>query len=114
MFVEASPPPPGAEARLRRIVDDVVQRAVRLVRPRQIWLFGSHANGTARRSSDVDLALRVTNEGRENWSRFAGETAERVPALIEVDLVDMDRCGPDLEREIQETGRLVYEAPQPG
>lgn len=117
--VMANPPPslspraepPGGEARLRRIVDHVVQQARLHVAPDRIWLFGSHARGTADRGSDMDFALRLRKSDPTAWSRFVLETQDSVPALIDLDLVDIDRCGPELAREIEATGRLVYEAP---
>ncbi len=94
-----------------RIVRDVVDRAVRLVAPRRIWLFGSHARGGATPTSDVDLAFDVPPSARAGWAAFVLETADDVPALVDMDLVDIGTCGPALAREILTTGRVVYERP---
>jgi uncharacterized protein len=98
------------EPRLERIVEDVVRRAVRIVSPERIWLFGSQARGTATRSSDVDIALQLPEAARKNWSRLVLETAEEVPALVNIDLVDIGQCSSALAHEIVNTGRVIYEA----
>lgn len=96
--------------RLERIIADVVRRAVQLVEPERIWIFGSQARGTATRGSDIDFAFQVPPRGRPNWSRFVLETPEELPALADVDLVDIALCSPALALEIATTGRIVYEA----
>ena len=94
-----------------RIVGDVVDRAVRLVAPTRIWLFGSHARGDATLNSDVDLAFDVPPSARATWAAFALEAADEVPALVDIDLIDIGTCHPALAREITTTGRVVYERP---
>jgi uncharacterized protein len=102
--------PDDLDPRLARIVTDVVRRAVQLVEPERIWLFGSQARGTASHSSDVDIALQIPARGRRNWSRFVLEATEELPALADIDLVDIGLCSPALALEIAGTGRIVYEA----
>ena len=94
------------------IVSDVVARAVRLVAPERIWLFGSWVKGTATRASDVDLAMEGAQGGARRWALFATEAREEVPALVDLDLVDLDHCPPRLAHEIRQTGRVVYERVQ--
>ena len=96
------------ENRLHRIVDDVVARAVRVIAPSEIWLYGSQARGNASATSDVDLAFRMSASGRANWARFVLNAQEEVAALVDLDLVDVEACGDALAREIFATGRLVY------
>lgn len=100
---------PTGNSRLDRIVGDVVARAVRMVQPRQIWLFGSHARGTATRTSDVDLAFDITSAGRARWAEFVLAAEDEVPALVDLDLVDIATCTPALATEATATGRLVFE-----
>jgi predicted nucleotidyltransferase len=107
---EATRPDPQArQARLDRIVRDVVARATRAIDPERVWLFGSQATGTSRRGSDVDLAFELRPESRARWAAFVVEASEEVPALVEVDLVDLGACGARLAEEITATGRVVYE-----
>lgn len=95
--------------RLDRIVGDVVTRAVRLVEPQRVWLFGSHVTGAATSASDVDLAFEVPLSSGGRWAAFVVEAQEEVPALVDLDLVDMGTCDPGLAKEITNTGRVVYE-----
>jgi hypothetical protein len=37
------------------------------------------------------------------------ECEDEVPALVDLDLVDLDDCDPNLASEIAATGRIVYE-----
>jgi predicted nucleotidyltransferase len=97
------------DPRLDRIVDAVVARANQTIRPERVWLFGSQAKGTAGRASDVDLAFEFPARLRDAWSAFVADTEETVPALVDLDLVDLAVCGARLAAEITSTGRLVYE-----
>ena len=88
---------------------DVVARAVRAIDPRRIWLFGSQARGTATRVSDVDLAFELGAMPSDSWAAFVVDSQEEVPALVDLDLIDLGDCDPQLAREITATGRVVYE-----
>jgi predicted nucleotidyltransferase len=71
-------------------------------------LFGSHAKGSARADSDVDLGVIPLIE----WS--LGQELQIAAALSsvvgsEVDLVRIDVDDPLLGHELVETGRCVYE-----
>lgn len=100
---------PKGNPRLDRIVHDVVERAIRLVDPTRVWLFGSHARGDATPTSDVDLAFEVIAPNRAGWAAFVLEAEDEVPALVDLDLVDLATCDAVLAREIATTGRVVYE-----
>jgi len=95
--------------REQRILQHVIARARILLDPERIWLFGSVARGSATRSSDVDLAFEFPPEARASWARFVADTEDSLPALADLDLVDIDRCAPELAEEIRHTGRLIYE-----
>jgi len=95
--------------REQRILRYVVAQARRLLDPDRIWLFGSRARGLATRLSDVDIAFQLPAEAHASWARFVSDTEESLPALAELDLVDVDRCGPELAEEIRRTGQLLYE-----
>jgi predicted nucleotidyltransferase len=95
--------------RIARVVADVVARASRLLEVDRVWLFGSQAHGTATRGSDVDIAFQMPPAARIRWSEFVLECEDEVPALVDLDLVDLDSCYPSLAREIVATGRVVFE-----
>jgi len=75
-----------------------------------VWLFGSHAHGTASARSDVDLALDPA--GPNTRARKLDLLADLVDAGFErVDLVVLDRDDPVLRFEAIGPNRLVYAAP---
>ena len=74
------------------------------------WLFGSHARGTARPDSDVDLAVDPATSGAR--ARKLDILTDLVGAGFEdVDLVVLDRDDPVLRWEAIGPNRLVYAAP---
>jgi len=74
-----------------------------------VWLFGSHAHGTASARSDVDLALDPALPGARG--RKLDLLADLVHAGFEsVDLVVLDRDDPVLRFEAIGPNRLVYAA----
>ena len=86
-----------------------VARAVRLIDPTRIWLFGSQARGEGTPTSDVDMAFEAPASAGAGWAAFVLEAKEEVPALVDLDLVDLGTCDLALRREITTTGRVVYE-----
>ena len=69
----------------------MVALAIRLVAPRQIWLFGSHAQGAATPTSDVDLDFDVPALDRRAWAAFVLEASDEVPALVDLDVSGLSR-----------------------
>ena len=54
---------------VQRIISQIVERLVRDYAPRKVILFGSHASGTSREDSDIDLLIIKDTEKRpiERW-----------------------------------------------
>ena len=102
-----------SSVRLALILDHVVTKAVHDLGVERIWLFGSRSRDAATRASDVDLALKLPAGSRRHWARFVLETEESLPALAELDLVDIEGCPPELAAEVIRTGRIVYERVAP-
>jgi predicted nucleotidyltransferase len=73
------------------------------------WLFGSRARGTARRDSDVDVAVLVDPDafGPEQ----AWELEARLSATVgrEVQVVVVNRVGADLFRRVLRDGLLLLD-----
>src|SRR5262245_2922208 len=99
----------ASATREQRILQHVIAEARRLIDPQRIWLFGSQARGSATRGSDVDLGFELPANARASWARFVSDTEESLPALADLDLVDMNRCAPELADEIRRTGHVIYE-----
>lgn len=53
-----------------QLLDEMVQAIVCEIDPEQIYLFGSHARGTARPDSDVDLLIVEAASPRHPGSRW--------------------------------------------
>lgn len=103
---------------LDNILKEVVNRLRAEFSPVAIYLFGSHAYGTSRPDSDLDLLVVVEDDPRSAFQRDAA--AYR--ALIGIDMpVDVEvytreefesrsALPVSFERTVQEKGRLVYAA----
>ena len=98
-------------------LDELVRRLVEALHPLRIYLFGSHARGTARADSDVDLLILIDDE------RLAGMDADAAgyralrgtfvaAELHIVGQADFERriARTPFGREILKTGRLLYAA----
>ena len=74
-----------------------------------VYLFGSHAEGTAAPDSDVDLAV-LANRPLGAAERF--DVQERIAARLgcDVDLVDLRAASTVMQAQIVSTGRVVLEA----
>jgi predicted nucleotidyltransferase len=103
------PPTPPACHAIQKMSFSVLQKCLADQPDIKLALvFGSVARGTARRDSDLDIAVQT--------SRHRPLTAERRIALIEnlalasgrpVDLIDLDQTGVPLLGEILRNGQLV-------
>ena len=85
----------------------VVALATSLLSVRRVWLFGSRARGDARKTSDVDLGFELDSD--ENWSRFTFDAEDGVRSLLDFDLVNMNRCQPELRASIVREGIVIFE-----
>jgi predicted nucleotidyltransferase len=72
-----------------------------------IWLFGSHAQGTANPASDVDLAVLCDPPLGLERTRAMDVLARELG--VEVDVVDLGTASPTLAWEVVTTGRIVHE-----
>lgn len=73
---------------------------------KEVILFGSYADGTADRSSDLDLA--VSGISPRTYFRTVAEISSIVG--MKVDLVTMDHVSADFKIKIQKEGRRLYAA----
>ncbi len=73
-----------------------------------VLLFGSRARGDNDARADVDIAVRCTAADPVVWDRIV-ERLDDARTLLEIDVVRLDRAGPDLAKRIAEEGVVVYE-----
>ena len=71
----------------------------------EVVLFGSRAKGTAKATSDFDIAVTGVKD-----IEGLREELDSIPTLYKIDLVDMDTCCNDLLMEdIQNYGCKIYQ-----
>jgi predicted nucleotidyltransferase len=102
-MVEAAAPDPDLVARLQTALRaaPTVQLAV---------LFGSRAAGTARRGSDLDIAVAAGPRGLDEGRELALVRELALAAGSEVDLIRLERASTLLRWQIATTGSAVLEA----
>ncbi|MCK4657967.1 MAG: nucleotidyltransferase domain-containing protein [Phycisphaerae bacterium] len=96
-------------------IQDLADRIAQGFGPERIILFGSHAYGTARGDSDVDLLVILAFDGKSFWKSL--EILNHVNPSFSVDLLarrpeDTARRyaqGDPLIREALDQGKLLYE-----
>ncbi|PKO21590.1 MAG: nucleotidyltransferase domain-containing protein [Chloroflexi bacterium HGW-Chloroflexi-1] len=106
----------GCERQVSETLPVAVKRIVEELRPEKIILFGSYAQGTATRDSDVDLLVIMETEApsrERSWAisrlliprPFPVDILVRTPVEVEQALKKRDF----FMREIIEKGTLLYE-----
>lgn len=101
-------------------LESSVEQAIRVLqetmRPVQIYLFGSCARGTAAAGSDIDILVVVPDGSGDKLSntRKAYRATRGLPVARDI-IVDQEstfrkrsQWTSSIEREVLETGRLVY------
>jgi predicted nucleotidyltransferase len=73
-----------------------------------VWVFGSHARGTAHSGSDLDLAVLCEPALELDRFRLMDTLARRLER--DVDVIDLGTAPPTLVWEVLTTGRLVLES----
>ncbi len=56
---------------------------------RHAWVFGSRATGSARRASDIDLAIEAPDMSPARWHDLLG-ALEQAPIIYRLDIVRLD------------------------
>jgi len=99
-------------------LEGVVARLAAALDPREIWLFGSRADGRARPDSDFDLLLVAKSDGGFGSTDHARARAPLRDLGVACDIVPCSAEDFEEERkyphsfvgEIVERGRRVYES----
>ena len=105
-----------------QLLDEMVQAIVQEIAPEQIYLFGSHARGTARPDSDVDLLIiewQPFGPHRSRWQELARIRRALSPFRVSKDILVYSRdevakwqhaVNHIVSRGLRE-GKLLYERP---
>lgn len=86
----------------------LIDKAVELVAPKKIILFGSFARGDQKEKSDIDLAFEF-DQRPENWPVFKSWVDDDFQTLRELDLVILDEADDSIVESIQKEGIIIYE-----
>ncbi len=85
----------------------LVQKILRETIPgAKVWVFGSRANGTTRRGSDLDLAIDAGAPLPSSMAVHLADAFEEAPLAYTVDLVDLHNINPEF-RALIDTHKLA-------
>src|SRR5665213_2267048 len=74
---------------------------------REVRVFGSRANGNARRASDLDLAISAPEATPAEWADLC-DALENAPLIYELDLVRPEQATSErLKEKIQSEGIAI-------
>ena len=75
---------------------------------REVLVFGSRANGTAKRASDIDLAIAAPDATPSEWLELL-EALDEAPIIYELDVVRREQLSNERLREkIEREGVRIY------
>jgi uncharacterized protein len=99
-------------------IKEIVNRLVYGVHPEKIFLFGSHANGTSRQESDIDVLL-VIHDTNQSHQEIYGEAEKclrgtRLPVELVIcthtEFEEQKNWVSSLPYNILKKGKLLYAA----
>ena len=100
------------------VLSEIVRRLTAALSPRAIYLFGSHAYGTPREGSDVDVLVVLPSEDFSTWdmAKRAYGALDGTGLPVEFHFTWQERfeqfsaARGSFESEIRAKGRLLYAA----
>jgi len=98
------------------LLQEIVRRLARGLKPKRIFLFGSHAYGTPAEDSDIDLLVEVPHSSEPRHRRasvayglLAGlGAATEVIVLTSAEIEKAKEVRVSLENMVLRKGRLLY------
>jgi predicted nucleotidyltransferase len=73
-----------------------------------VRIFGSRANGTSKRASDIDLAIDAPDATISEWSALC-EALDEAPLIYLIDIVRRDKAlSSKLNSKIEREGTKIY------
>lgn len=86
----------------------LIKKAIELISPAKIILFGSFARGDFHAKSDIDLAFDFTKKQQE-WVEFKLWANEEFTTLRDLDLIDLMNVDENIRESVLKEGKLLYE-----
>ncbi len=86
----------------------LIDKAIELISPSKIILFGSFARGDEKEKSDIDLAFDF-EENQKNWALFRIWVEEEFKTLRELDLVNLKEADKSIVDSVNKEGIILYE-----
>lgn len=92
----------------RPVIESLAARLAAVPEVDAVWLYGSRARGDHRSRSDIDLAVSAPRASEAAWSRICELVAD-ADTLLPIDLVWLEKAGPELRAAVQSQGVKLYE-----
>jgi nucleotidyltransferase substrate binding protein (TIGR01987 family) len=89
----------------QEIIREVVKTILKHAKPERIYLYGSHANGEAGKTSDIDIAY-IDGNFRDNY--LIEQDIEKFSTLLKIDVQNLAFTGERFKNRVQSTGRVLY------
>jgi hypothetical protein len=100
------------------VTESIAEWAAETPEVRRVWVFGSHATGTATRDSDLDIAVELepVADSEETLTRWIPcsplwrlQLQRRTAASIALHWFDPDGRTPTMQEQLDEDRLLIYE-----
>lgn len=75
----------------------------------RVILFGSRALGDFTDRSDIDIAIDAPELSEQGWTSLLLELQENSSTLLKIDAHWLQDTSNELRREVQATGKVIYE-----
>ncbi len=94
------------KTKIDTIIDKIVKE-LKNYNPNKIILFGSRADGTFKKTSDIDIAVDFSLNFREK--RKLCEKIDMLSGLYSVDLIFLPKVDKNFREKILKEGKILYE-----
>ncbi len=89
------------------LIQQVKTLILQHARPERIWLYGSHALGTAKAESDIDIAFWDSNHPDLLAIKAS---VEELNSLVKVDIVELSACELRFQQRVKGQGIVLFSA----
>jgi len=95
----------------KQLTHRIVQRVLSYKKPEKIVLFGSRAEGSAKGTSDIDIAIFAKDWTDSDFNIVKNNLEEDIKTPLKFDVIDYYGLQKEsLKKAIIQKGKVVYEA----